>query len=150
MRDVYALLLRSRVVEAARRFLDQESGSYILETALAMPAFLAMVFLFIATSLLMCVYGNMTYGAQAAVRYASIRSSTSLSPCTTAQIEQAAEGAMLTAAGGSIKTVASWAPDNNVGSMVKVTVSVNYPVVLPFLGGNSFTLTTSAAGTIIN
>jgi Flp pilus assembly protein TadG len=109
-----------------------------------------MIFLFIATALVLFVYGNMTYGAQAAVRYATVRSNTSLSPCTTAQIQQAVLNAMLTTGGGTITTSASWSAGNNVGSAVKVNVSVQYPVVLPFFDASSFTLTSSAAGTITN
>lgn len=144
------LVAQRRTVKAARAFLLDENGSYILETAMAMPVFLAIVFMFIATSLLLFVYGNMTYGAQAAVRYAAVRSSTSLVPCTTIQIQQAALDAMLTSAGGTVQTVAAWSPDNNVGSAIKVSVSVNYPVFLPFINVSSLTLTTSSAGTIIN
>lgn len=141
---------RSRGYIATREFLGDESGSYILEAALALPIFLSMLFLFVATALVLFVYGNMTYGAQAAVRYATVRSNTSLSPCTTAQVQQAALNAMLTAGGGTVATSATWSPDNNVGSVVKVIVSVEYPVVLPFFNTNSFTLTSSAAGTITN
>jgi Flp pilus assembly protein TadG len=128
--------------------LRDESGSYILETAIALPIFLTMTFLFIGTSLVLFVYGNITYGAQAAVRYASVRSLTSQTPCTIAQIQQSALSAMLTAGGGTITVLPTWSPDNNVGSAITVAVSVNYPVVLPFLDTNSFTLASSSTGTI--
>lgn len=150
MKLVTSLVTQCRTVKAVRAFLLDENGSYILETALAMPVFLAIVFLFIATSLLLFVYGNMTYGAQAAVRYAAVRSSTSLVPCTTVQIQQAALDAMLTAAGGTVTTAAAWSPDNNVGSAIKVSVTVNYPLYLPFINASSLTLATTSAGTIIN
>ncbi len=130
-------------------WLDEE-GSYLIETALAMPMFFMVIFLFISTSLALFVYGNLTYGAEAAVRFATVHSNTSVSPCTIMQIREAAVNGIMTAAGGTVTTSANWSPTNTLGSTVTVSVTAIYPTILPFIGQQNWTLTASAVGSIIN
>lgn len=136
--------------DAVVAFIENEEGSYVLETALVMPLFLTVIFLFISCALMLFLYGNITFASQAAVRQAAVCSLSSQAPCSTGDIQQAAVGAMLPTGGGIVSTSAKWSAGNVIGSTVTVTIQLTYPVVLPYLNMSSWTIEAVSTGTILH
>ena len=148
MRAWSSRLLKMRSI--GRALACEEDGSYILETALVMPAFLTTVFLFFTCGIGLFVYGNITYAASSAVRYASVRSNSSMAPCTSTLIQTTALADILTAGGGVVTIAPNWSSGNIIGSTVTVTITVVYPLYIPFLSADTWTLSSTATGMVIN
>ncbi len=149
---------RTRVPEPAAA-LTGEAGTYALEMALVMPVYLMLIFGFTSAALLLFVYGELTYASRAAVRYASVHSATNAtaqSPaCAAADIANSATApttgivpALMTGISGGQLTVPSRGCDgtNAVGSLVTITVQVNYPLGLPYIAASGVTLSSTAKG----
>ena len=126
-----------------------EEGTYTVEVALMMPVFVVLLFGFISASLLLFVYCETTYAAQAAVRYASLRSTFSTAS-TASGVQSLVSNLMIPAGGGSLQPpTVSYAASNAIGTGVSVTVQVKYPVSLPFIPLSSITLSSTAQSLIL-
>ena len=129
---------------------DGEAGTYIVEVALVLPLFVTLVFGFISASLLLFVYCEVTYAAQAAARYAALRSTYSTAD-TASGVTSLVNTLIVSANGGTVATPAViWDGSNVVGTGVSVTVQVSYPSSLPFLNVSRITLSSTAQSIILH
>jgi len=121
----------------------------LLETALVLPVFFLLLFGLFYFSIALFGFCNATYASRAAARYASLHSSTSLSPCTTASVQSVVAPylAVTPAATSTVTTV--WTASNTIGSTVSVSVTLVYSVGIPFSKLNAITVGSTAQRTII-
>jgi Flp pilus assembly protein TadG len=123
---------------------SDERGGAALEMALVLPVFFIFLFGLMSFAIVLFGYGNATFASRAGARFASLHSSTSLSPCTAASVQSFVTPFLWAAptSGTTITTV--WNPTNTVGSTVKVSVSIVYPIGVSVLSGGNVTVASSA------
>jgi Flp pilus assembly protein TadG len=125
------------------------SGATALETALVLPVFFLLLFGLMYFAIALFGYCNATYSSRAAARYASLHSSTSLSPCTAVSV-QSVIAPYLAATPAAASTVSTtWSPANTVGATVTVSVTMVYSVAIPFSSLKTLTVGSVAKRTII-
>jgi Flp pilus assembly protein TadG len=130
-----------------RRLFGEQHGQAIIEMAVAMPLFILMIMGTFELSMMMMSYCSANYAARMAARYASIHSSSSLSPATVASVTAVVNDNLWVRTTSTPAVVVCWGggcsnPANNfVGNLVGVGV-VWWNA--PFLSGNSGLLTTQA------
>ena len=124
-----------------RQVLDDQDGATLLELSLLLPVFFLLLFGFFSFAIVIFGYCNATYACTAAVRNASLHSTTSLAPVTSTSIQNYATSYLWAAPVSGTTITTTWTPSNLVGNTVKVSVSITYPVRIPF-----FTLTTLTVG----
>jgi Flp pilus assembly protein TadG len=122
---------------------DQQ-GSMVVETAVVLPVFFLLLFGLFSFSLVLFNYSNATYAARAAARYASLHSNTSLAPCSTSCVQSYATLFLFAApaVGTTVNTI--YGSLNTVGGTVKVSVTIAYPVAIPFSSLTQITVGSSA------
>jgi Flp pilus assembly protein TadG len=132
-----------------RRSQNGESGSAIIEMAIALPLYLLLVFGCFECSLVLFHFCNATYACRHTARYASMRSTASLSPATAAQISAIVKSELFL---GSSMTptvtvtylnVATGATSTNtVGNLVEVSASWSQTLPIPFMSTQNITIAT--------
>jgi Flp pilus assembly protein TadG len=70
-----------------RRFLKEDAGQGLIELALVLPSYFALLFGFFGFSVAFFGMMNANYACNTAARYAGLHSSTSRSPATSAQLQ---------------------------------------------------------------
>jgi Flp pilus assembly protein TadG len=137
------------------RALREEPGQAALEMALALPLVLTILFGMFQSSLLLETYCNATYACRNAARYASLHSSTSLAPSTSAQIQTMVQSQLFL--NSSIRptiTVTYVNPStfatstNTIGNLVEVQVTWNQNFIVPFVKTSSVSVGTQTFKTI--
>ena len=140
--------LRS-VVRYARRLLraaPEQNGSGLIETAVVLPIYLAIVFGMSQFATVMLSYCNATYACRLASRYASIHSSSSLAPDTVAQIQGLVTSSLFISSAitptvsVSYSTLTLSPGTNVVGDMAQVAVTWNETLKLPFMKSSGFSI----------
>ena len=124
------------------------TASIVIETAVALPIFLVVVFGIFEFSIVLLAYCNVTTACIQATRYASLNSSSSLSPDTTTQLQSMVTSNLFV--GGSVTptvTVSYLTPSlqtgsNTVGNLVMIKASWSQTVTIPFTTPNSFSIVT--------
>ena len=71
-----------------RQLRHGEEGAALLELALVMPVFLLVIFGILQCTLALFAYCNISYASHAAVRYASLYSSSSIAPATSTSVRK--------------------------------------------------------------
>ncbi len=138
-----------RLVRRLLRAAPEQSGSGLIETALAMPIYLAVVVGVLQFSIVLFTYCNATYACRLASRYASIHSSSSLAPDTVAQIQGLVTSRLYLSStitptvSVNYYTPAMSAGSNIVGDLVGVSVTWNQPLKLSFINNTTFSISTS-------
>ncbi|HWP00517.1 MAG TPA: TadE family protein [Methylococcus sp.] len=107
----------------------RERGAQVVEFALVLPLFFALLFSLIEFSHAIWVYGSAAYGAREGTRFAMVHGSTSSTPATDADVR----ARVRTIAGLRSAAVTTTWPDgnNDPGSRVQVTVAVPFTFVVP-------------------
>lgn len=113
-----------RLVSSLRR----EQGNSLIETALVLPIVFLMTFGFIDFSLIIFGMGNTNFASRAALRYATLHSSTSYSPTTQQDLNGIVGGYILKFPANTWSVVPSYSTGNVVGSGVYITVTISYNV----------------------
>jgi len=131
-----------------KRALRDQSGSTLLEMAVVLPPFFLLLFGLFEFSIVLLGYCSASFACREAARYASVRSSTSISPCTTASI-QALVKTQIWAPSATVTVTPTWASGNTIGDPVKISVSVAYPVGLAVISVSTVTVTASTQRTIM-
>jgi Flp pilus assembly protein TadG len=140
-----------RVARSCRRLLHaapEQGGSGLVETAVVLPIFIAIVFGISQYAIVMLTYCNATYACRLASRYASMHSSASLAPDTVAQIQGLVTSRLfVSSAITPTVSVAYYTPTlsagtNVVGNVVQVTVTWSQTLKLAFMSSNTFTIST--------
>jgi hypothetical protein len=98
----------------------------------------------------MLAYNALTHASEAAARFASVRSRTSLSPATTGTITTRVLQAGTGLEADKIDVTATWTPGNIRGGVVRVQIDYPYEPVTPFVPWDTITLTGSASARISN
>ncbi len=109
-----------------------ELGATAIETALVLPTFFLLLFGIFNFAIVLFGYCNATYASRAAARYASLHSSTSLAPSTTASVQSVVTPFVLATQAGATTVTTVWTPSNTVGSTVTVSVTIAYTLGIPF------------------
>jgi len=124
-----------------------QSGGTLLEMAVVLPPFFLLLFGLFEFSIVMLGYCCAAFAGREAARYASVHSSTSVSPCTTASIQALAK-TQIWAPSATITVTPTWPSGNTVGNTVKISISVAYPVGLAVISLSTVTVTGYAQRTI--
>jgi Flp pilus assembly protein TadG len=98
----------------------------------------------------MLAYNALTHASEAAARFASVRSRTSLSPATTGSIRDRVLQAGTGLEADRIEVTATWTPGNIRGGLVRVQIDYPYQLLTPFMPWDALTLTGSASARISN
>ena len=125
-----------------RQLRDGEEGSALLELALVMPVFLLVIFGILQCTLALFAYCNISYASHAAVRYASLHSSSSIAPATSSSVRAIVDPFVWCAPASAVTVTTTWSPSNSVGSTAQVQVQVNLPLAIPFSEVQGFAIQT--------
>jgi len=126
--------------------LRSDGGSVVLEMAVALPAFMMLMIGTLQLAIVLLTFCNATLACSQAARYASLHSSTSVSPASTSQIQSFVTsklfiGKSITPTVNVLYTTASQGAGSNViGNMVTVSVSWNQSISIPFASKYSFSV----------
>ncbi len=116
------------------------------EFALVITPCLTLFFGIINLALALYCYDFVCYGAQQAVRYATVHGSTATQPVSAAGVQTYVDGLV----GGVLNTnsltvTTTWAPNNKPGGVVTVVVSYNFPPLTSLVSSVTIPLTRTAA-----
>jgi Flp pilus assembly protein TadG len=123
-------------------------GNTLVEVAVILPTLFLFLLGLFDFSIVLFGYSNVTYASRAAVRYASLHSSTSMAPSNAAAVQNVVTQYLWGAPAGGVTITTTWSPANTVGSTVNVLVRVVYPVSVPLLTLRQITVSSSAQRTI--
>jgi len=133
-----------RRLRGAMRLLQR--GQTAAEFALVLTPCLILFFGIINFALALYCYDFVCYSAQQAVRYATVRGSTSPSPVSSSGVQSYVDtlvvGVLNT---NSLTVTTTWAPNNKPGSVVTVVVSYNFPPLTSLVSSVTIPLTRTAA-----
>jgi Flp pilus assembly protein TadG len=130
--------------------LSGEQGTELIEIAIVLPIYFALVFAITSFGIVMFAYCNASYAAKAAVRYAVVHSTATMNPCTATTIQSIVTPFLWGAPTGGVSINSSWTPSNTVGNTVTVTVTLTYSTGLPYVSLAGFVESASATGIILN
>lgn len=128
--------------------LREESGQSLIELALVLPLFFALMIAFINFCMVMFGACNLSYACRQADRYACLHSSTSLLPMSQATIDAQVAPYVFRYPSNSYTDKLSNG-SNAVGGTATVTVTITYNIALPFMSIPAFTLSSTASGAIV-
>jgi len=129
--------------------MRRRRGSTLIESALAFSSFAILLAGIMELGFAGFASDAVTFAAQRAARFASVRGSASGHAATTADIQSTARQYAAPLAPASLTVNVSWSPNNNPGSTVTVTVSCSIrPSLLP-LSAVPLNLQSRAAALII-
>ncbi len=136
---------RRRLAARLVRLLRSTTASVVIETAVALPIFFVVVFGIFEFSLVLLTYCNATVATSQATRYASMHSSSSLSPDTTSQLKSMVTsrlfvGSITPTVTVSYLTQTLTTGTNTVGNLVMIKCSWAQTVTVPFSPSNSFSI----------
>ncbi|HYW47765.1 MAG TPA: TadE family protein [Bryobacteraceae bacterium] len=134
-------VLRSR--SAARR------GSTLIESALTLASFAILMAGIMELGFTGLVSNSISFAAQRAARYASVRGSASGHPAAVSDIQATAQQYASPLNPIDLTVTVTWTPNNNPGSLVEVDVSYSFtPTLLP-LSATALTLKSKARQAIV-
>jgi Flp pilus assembly protein TadG len=130
--------------------IHDEEGGALIETAVVLPAFLLLLFGFFSFAIVLQGYTAATFASWAGARYASVNSSTSLSPCTSIKVNALAASYLYAVSTSNETILTTWLPAaNTIGGTVNVSVKVKYALQIPFFGQTSISVGNSAVRVIV-
>lgn len=121
----------------------------MIEYALVLGIFFMMVHGFVQFSLILFGFNNATYASRVAIRYAVVHGSTATYTCTSTDISNIITPLLWGAPSGGSTIVTTWSPNNTPGSTVSIKVAIQYTPKLAFFPTKTFTVGTTAYGTIL-
>ncbi len=128
----------------------KEDGQTIIELALGLPVLCLMMFGFVNFALVMYQLSNITYGAHAAARYASVHSAATQVPATTATVTSFLAPFVPSYPTNTASVAVTYPATgtNTVGGTVQVAVTLTYTIQLPFYTLNNFKIRSFALAAI--
>jgi len=102
----------------------RQRGSATVEVALVLPIVALFVFGIVQFSTLTFNLNSAAYGSTEGARYAAVHGSTSIQPCTTANVRTIVLASMPGVPAGVVTVTTTWNPDNSPGGVVTVSVSI--------------------------
>jgi Flp pilus assembly protein TadG len=127
-----------------------QRGGAVFEFAMLLPLISILFLGIIDFSRAMLAYNALTHASEAAARFASVRSRTSLSPATTGSIRDRVLQAGTGLEADKVAVIATWTPGNIRGGVVNVEIDYPYEPLTPFVPWDTITLTGSASARISN
>ena len=121
----------------------------MIEGALALMAFAILIAGIMELGFAGLVANSVTFAAQRAARFASVRGSASGHPATAADVQSTAQQYAIPLAPASLAVTVTWTPDNNPGSTVSVKVSYAFKPALMPISPTALTLQSTAAQLIV-
>jgi Flp pilus assembly protein TadG len=123
-------------------------GQAMVEFAIIAVSALLLIFGMMNCATAVYDYNYVSFAAREATRYAAVRGSSSASAASTTDISNfvIAQSKGLDPSHLSVST--NWLPDNSPGSAVKVQVSYQFTVTIPFMTSNSLNLSSTSQLTI--
>src|SRR5262249_8865413 len=98
-------------------------GSTLIESSIVAVVFLLLLVGIIEFGRLGLAYNEVSFAAQCAARYASVRGSSSGHPAAAKDVQTAALAYTAALDNSQVTVTTTWSPDNNPGSTVSVKVS---------------------------
>jgi Flp pilus assembly protein TadG len=135
--------------QASGKTRTGQRGSAMIEVALVLALFLMLIFGCVQFAIVFFVYSNTVYASQVAVRYAIMHGTVSGNACTNATRTGVIMPLLWGTQANSVTVTTAWSPDNSIGSTVTIKVAVLYKTRIPFSLLSSFSMGTSAQGTIL-
>jgi Flp pilus assembly protein TadG len=135
-------------MKALRR--RRERGGAVFEFALVFPLIGLTALGLVDVSRAMLTYHTLTHASAAAARFASVRSSTSLTPATTGTITDRVVDSSVGLEPDKVTVTATWTPGNIRGATVHVETAYPFSPVTPFLPWDTINLVGSAEARISN
>lgn len=123
-------------------------GSTLIESSVVAAVFLLLVAGIEEFARLGFAYNEVSFAAQQAARYASVRGAASGHAAAAGDIQAAAEVYTGALDNSKVTVITAWTPDNNPGSTVQVTVRYRFATLLASLGPGGFTISTTSASII--
>ncbi len=130
------------------RLIHDQRGGTLIEMTIVLPIFFLLLFGIFEFSIILCGYCSATFACRAGTRFASVRSSTSIVPATTASVTSAVT-AQVWAPSGTITVTPTWPSGNTVGNTVNVAVTIVYPMGLLVVSTAGVTVSSSAQRAIV-
>jgi Flp pilus assembly protein TadG len=126
-----------------------QRGSTLIESTMVLLSFAVLVGGMMEVGFAGMISNSVSFAAQRAARYASVRGSASGHAATAADIQTVAQQYATPLSSGGLTTTVTWTPNNSPGSTVQVAVSYAIrPVILP-LDAGTLTLTGTARQLIV-
>lgn len=139
----------ARALETSNRRRRQR-GSATAELAIAFPLVAVIFFGMVDAGRAMLTYHTLSHASETAVRFASVRSRTSMSPASTGAIRNRVVEMSSGLQPDQIQVNTDWTPSNIRGGMVRVRVTYPFTPVTPFVPWDTITLFGSAESRITN
>ncbi len=133
-----------------RALWRDEQASNLIEVALALPLYLAMIFGMMTFAIVLFAYCNAIYASRVAVRYAVLHSSTATTPCTATLITSLVQPYLWGAPAGGVTITPSWVPANTVGSTFSIKITLGFNGVMPYTHLSGLQATTTSAAIILH
>jgi Flp pilus assembly protein TadG len=130
-------------------FRRNHSGQAVIELAVALPAFFLLLFGLFNFAIVLYGYGNATFASRLGARFASLHSSSSTAPCSSASITSLVTPYLFTVAQDQVTVATNWPSGNTVGNPVTVSISVVYPIGIPYFSLSQITIGSTAQRTIM-
>ena len=108
-----------------------DAGQSLVEMAIAIVLFVSLTFGIVDAGRLIFAYNLVSSGAREGVRWAAVRGGTSGRTATAADVTSYVRSVTV---GTPVNVTATWAPDNQPGSTVAVTVQTDFAPIAPFPG----------------
>jgi len=124
-------------------------GSTLIESAMALTSWSIMMAGIMELGFTGLISNSVSFAAQRAARYASVRGAASGHPASAADIQTVADQYATPIAPGLLTVTVAWTPNNSPGSTVAVKVSCSVkPALLP-LSATPLTLQSTAAQIVV-
>jgi Flp pilus assembly protein TadG len=121
-----------------------ERGSAIVEAVLVLMLMLLVIFGAIQFSMVIFGYNSVAFAARAGTRYAIVNGSSSITPCTAAQVQAVVEQNLAGIRSSTVTVATTWNPNNAPGSTVKVVVSADFAPVVKLVMPSAITVTSTS------
>ncbi|MBI5085064.1 MAG: pilus assembly protein [Acidobacteria bacterium] len=132
----------------ATRASRAQRGSSMLEMALVISMFLALVFGIIDMSRAVWAYNTVAHLAGEGARYAMVRGSASGATATTDTVAAYVKGLSVGLPASSLTVTTTWSPSKAAGSTVSVKVQYPFRYILPYVPWGTVTLGSTARSVI--
>ena len=123
-------------------------GSTLVESAIVAVVFLLLLVGIMEFGRLGLAYNEVSFAAQCAASYASVRGSSSGHPAAASDVQSAAKVYTGALDNSQVTVTTTWTPNNNPGSTVKVKVTYKFDTVLLPLSATTVPVQTTAAAII--
>lgn len=140
----------TRPLQGLDRRARRQSGGALLEFALTVPIFMALLVGIVGLGWSLYVYDFLASSANQAARYAIVRGAecTSWASACPANAGDIQTYVLSLVPGGinasAVTATATWSPDNAPGSSVKVTVGYSLTLDIPLVGSRTLTFNSSS------